>query len=78
MEHKFGSGTLYLYYPAVTNGSLVLTLSTATNADLEVQAKKMNVMGIAHSPEPAGVCFNAGLLRTWMLFRNEKDETPDA
>ena len=48
MDHSFGEPFIYITL-RVGNGQLVLNVINSTDADLELQAKKLNGMGIAHS-----------------------------
>jgi sensor histidine kinase YesM len=48
MDHTFGEPFIYITLK-VSNGQIVLNVINSTDADLEVQAKKLNGMGIAHS-----------------------------
>ena len=48
MDHSFGEPFIYITL-RVGNGQLVLNVLNSTDADLELQAKKLNGMGIAHS-----------------------------
>jgi len=72
MDHTFGEPFIYITV-RVSNGQVALNVINSTNADLEIQAKKMNGMGIAHSRSLLELLYPASY--DLDIIQTEKDET---
>ncbi|GGA98739.1 sensor histidine kinase [Puia dinghuensis] len=72
MDHTSGEPFIYITLK-VGNGQLVLNVINSTNADLEVQAKKMNGMGITHSRSLLELLYPASY--DLDIIQTEKDES---
>jgi two-component system, LytTR family, sensor kinase len=72
MDHTFHDPFIYITL-RVGNGQLVLNVLNSTNADLELQAKKLNGMGISHSRTLLELLYPASY--DLDIIQTEKDET---
>ncbi|HXB09650.1 MAG TPA: sensor histidine kinase [Puia sp.] len=72
MDHSFGEPFIYITL-RVGNGQLVLNVINSTDADLELQAKKLNGMGIAHSRSLLELLYPASY--DLDIIQTEKDES---
>ena len=72
MDHTSGEPFIYITL-RVTNGQLVLNVINSTNADIELQAKKINGMGIAHSRSLLELLYPASY--DLDIIQTDKDET---
>jgi two-component system LytT family sensor kinase len=72
MDHTFGEPFIYITLK-VGNGQIVLNVLNSSNADLEVQAKKLNGMGIAHSRSLLELLYPASY--DLDIIQTEKDES---
>jgi len=72
MDHTFGEPFIYITV-RVSNGQVALNVINSTNADLEIQAKKMNGMGIAHSRSLLELLYPASY--DLDIIQTEKDES---
>jgi two-component system LytT family sensor kinase len=72
MDHTSGEPFIYITLKVI-NGQLVLNVINSTNADLELQAKKMNGMGIAHSRSLLELLYPASY--DLDIIQTEKDES---
>jgi two-component system, LytTR family, sensor kinase len=72
MDHTFHDPFIYITL-RVGNGQLTLNVLNSTNADLELQAKKLNGMGISHSRTLLELLYPASY--DLDIIQTEKDET---
>jgi two-component system, LytTR family, sensor kinase len=72
MDHTFHDPFIYITL-RVGNGQLVLNVLNSTNADLELQAKKLNGMGISHSRTLLELLYPAAY--DLDIIQTERDET---
>jgi sensor histidine kinase YesM len=72
MDHTFHDPFIYITL-RVGNGQLTLNVLNSTNADLEIQAKKLNGMGISHSRTLLELLYPASY--DLDIIQTEKDET---
>jgi two-component system, LytTR family, sensor kinase len=72
MDHTFHDPFIYITL-RVGNGQIVLNVLNSTNADLELQAKKLNGMGISHSRTLLELLYPASY--DLDIIQTEKDET---
>jgi LytS/YehU family sensor histidine kinase len=72
MDHTFDDPFIYITL-RVGNGQLVLNVLNSTNADLELQAKKLNGMGISHSRTLLELLYPAAY--DLDIIQTERDET---
>ena len=72
MDHTFHDPFIYITL-RVGNGQLTLNVLNSTNADLELQAKKLNGMGISHSRTLLELLYPAAY--DLDIIQTEKDET---
>lgn len=72
MDHTFGEPFIYITV-RVSNGQVALNVINSTNADLEIQAKKMNGMGIAHSRSLLELLYPASY--DLDIIQTEKDQS---
>jgi len=72
MDHSFGEPFIYITL-RVGSDQLVLNVINSTDADLELQAKKLNGMGIAHSRSLLELLYPASY--DLDIIQTEKDET---
>jgi two-component system, LytTR family, sensor kinase len=72
MDHTFNDPFIYITL-RVGNGQLTLNVLNSTNADLELQAKKLNGMGISHSRTLLELLYPASY--DLDIIQTEKDET---
>ncbi|HEY4107887.1 sensor histidine kinase [Puia sp.] len=72
MDHSFGEPFIYITL-RVGNGQLVLNVINSTDADLELQAKKLNGMGIAHSRSLLELLYPSSY--DLDIIQTERDET---
>jgi two-component system, LytTR family, sensor kinase len=72
MDHTFHDPFIYITL-RVGNGQLVLNVLNSTNADLELQAKKLNGMGISHSRSLLELLYPASY--DLDIIQTERDET---
>jgi sensor histidine kinase YesM len=72
MDHTFGEPFIYITL-RVADGQLVLNVINSTDADLELQAKKLNGMGIAHSRSLLELLYPASY--DLDIIQTEKDES---
>jgi two-component system LytT family sensor kinase len=72
MDHTFHDPFIYITL-RVGNGQLTLNVLNSTNADLELQAKKLNGMGLSHSRTLLELLYPASY--DLDIIQTEKDET---
>lgn len=72
MDHTFNDPFIYITL-RVGDGQLVLNVLNSTNADLELQAKKMNGMGLTHSRTLLELLYPASY--DLDIIQTEKDES---
>lgn len=72
MDHTFNDPFIYITL-RVGSGQLTLNVLNSTNADLELQAKKLNGMGISHSRTLLELLYPASY--DLDIIQTEKDET---
>jgi sensor histidine kinase YesM len=72
MDHTSGEPFIYITL-RVANGQLVLNVINSTNSDLELQAKKLNGMGIAHSRSLLELLYPASY--DLDIIQTDKDES---
>ncbi len=72
MDHTFNDPFIFITL-RVGNGQLTLNVLNSTNADLELQAKKLNGMGITHSRTLLELLYPASY--DLDIIQTEKDET---
>jgi LytS/YehU family sensor histidine kinase len=72
MDHTFKDPFIYITL-RVGNGQLALNVLNSTNADLEMQAKRINGMGISHSRSLLELLYPASY--DLDIIQTEKDET---
>ena len=71
MDHSFSEPFIYITL-RVGNGQLVLNVLNSTNAELEMQAKRINGMGISHSRSLLELLYPASY--DLDIIQTEKDE----
>jgi two-component system, LytTR family, sensor kinase len=72
MDHTFNEPFIYITL-RVGNGQLTLNVINSTNADLEMQAKRINGMGISHSRSLLELLYPASY--DLDIIQTEKDES---
>jgi two-component system LytT family sensor kinase len=72
MDHTFNDPFIYITL-RVGNGQLTLNVLNSTNADLEMQAKRINGMGISHSRSLLELLYPASY--DLDIIQTEKDES---
>src|ERR1700744_171115 len=72
MDHTFNEPFIYITL-RVGNGQLTLNVINSTNADLEMQAKRINGMGLSHSRSLLELLYPASY--DLDIIQTEKDET---
>src|SRR5579872_6373674 len=72
MDHTFKDPFIYINL-RVGNGQLALNVLNSTNADLEMQAKRINGMGISHSRSLLELLYPASY--DLDIIQTEKDES---
>ena len=72
MDHTFGEPFIFITL-RVANGQLALNVINSTNADIELQAKKMNGFGIAHSRSLLELLYPASY--DLDIIQTDKDES---
>jgi two-component system LytT family sensor kinase len=72
MDHTFNEPFIYITL-RVGNGQLTLNVINSTNADLEMQAKRINGMGISHSRSILELLYPASY--DLDIIQTEKDES---
>jgi two-component system LytT family sensor kinase len=72
MDHSFGEPFIFVTL-RVASGQVVLNVLNSSNADLEMQAKRINGMGIAHSRSLLELLYPASY--DLDIIQTEKDES---
>ena len=72
MDHTFGEPFIYITL-RIGNGQITLNVINSTEADLEIQAKRINGKGIAHSRSLLELLYPASF--DLDIIQTEKDET---
>ncbi len=72
MDHTFGEPFIYITIK-ISNGQIVLNVINSTEADLEIQAKRINGKGISHSRSLLELLYPASF--DLDIIQTEKDET---